>query len=159
MGLDPGPYISAGRDIDWAANGPVGRCPEWEGQNGQLLEWWRKPQREAVSHSTASVSSSSPIPSYSPLHSSRSRKVREPANSPAIPRAAAVAAADVAAWVGEEMAGLGKAFYAVGFWIRETGQALDRLGCRLQGNYYFHEQRKNPAPVPPIRSPVFPPSR
>jgi hypothetical protein len=57
------------------------------------------------------------------------------------------------------MAGLGKAFYAVGFWIRETGQALDRLGCRLQGNYYFHEQRKNPAPVPPIRSPVFPPSR
>nr|BAB39954.1 OSJNBa0004B13.8 [Oryza sativa Japonica Group] len=38
------------------------------------------------------------------------------------------------------MAGLGKAFYAVGFWIRETGQALDRLGCRLQGNYYFHEQ-------------------
>uniref|UniRef100_A0A0E0JH73 Uncharacterized protein n=1 Tax=Oryza punctata TaxID=4537 RepID=A0A0E0JH73_ORYPU len=38
------------------------------------------------------------------------------------------------------MAGLGKAFYAVGFWIRETGQALDRLGCRLQGNYHFHEQ-------------------
>ncbi|XP_006644073.1 gamma carbonic anhydrase 1, mitochondrial [Oryza brachyantha] len=38
------------------------------------------------------------------------------------------------------MAGLGKAFYAVGFWIRETGQALDRLGCRLQGNYFFHEQ-------------------
>lgn len=30
--------------------------------------------------------------------------------------------------------------YAVGFWIRETGQALDRLGCRLQGNYFFHEQ-------------------
>jgi carbonic anhydrase/acetyltransferase-like protein (isoleucine patch superfamily) len=42
-----------------------------------------------------------------------------------------------AAW---EMAGLGKAMYAVGFWIRETGQALDRLGCRLQGNYFFHEQ-------------------
>ncbi|GJN37998.1 hypothetical protein PR202_gb27004 [Eleusine coracana subsp. coracana] len=38
------------------------------------------------------------------------------------------------------MAGLGKAMYAVGFWIRETGQALDRLGCRLQGNYFFHEQ-------------------
>lgn len=28
----------------------------------------------------------------------------------------------------------------MGFWIRETGQALDRLGCRLQGNYYFQEQ-------------------
>jgi hypothetical protein len=41
-----------------------------------------------------------------------------------------------------EMAGLGKAMYAVGFWIRETGQALDRLGCRLQGNYLFHEQSK-----------------
>ena len=40
------------------------------------------------------------------------------------------------------MAGLGKAMYAVGFWIRETGQALDRLGCRLQGNYFFHEQSK-----------------
>ncbi|RLM93171.1 gamma carbonic anhydrase 1, mitochondrial [Panicum miliaceum] len=38
------------------------------------------------------------------------------------------------------MAGLGKAMYAVGFWIRETGQALDRLGCRLQGKYFFHEQ-------------------
>ncbi|VAI70213.1 unnamed protein product [Triticum turgidum subsp. durum] len=35
---------------------------------------------------------------------------------------------------------MAKAFYAVGFWIRETGQALDRLGCRLQGNYFFHEQ-------------------
>jgi len=34
---------------------------------------------------------------------------------------------------------MAKAFYAVGFWIRETGQALDRLGCRLQGNYFFHE--------------------
>lgn len=32
-----------------------------------------------------------------------------------------------------------KAIYTVGFWIRETGQALDRLGCRLQGNYYFQE--------------------
>jgi hypothetical protein len=38
---------------------------------------------------------------------------------------------------------MAKAFYAVGFWIRETGQALDRLGCRLQGNYFFHEQSKN----------------
>ena len=38
---------------------------------------------------------------------------------------------------------MAKAFYAVGFWIRETGQALDRLGSRLQGNYFFHEQSKN----------------
>ncbi|CAM0881010.1 unnamed protein product [Alopecurus aequalis] len=35
---------------------------------------------------------------------------------------------------------MAKAFYTVGFWIRETGQALDRLGSRLQGNYFFHEQ-------------------
>ncbi|XP_011011740.1 PREDICTED: gamma carbonic anhydrase 1, mitochondrial-like [Populus euphratica] len=38
------------------------------------------------------------------------------------------------------MGTLGRAIYSVGFWIRETGQALDRLGCRLQGNYYFKEQ-------------------
>ncbi|XP_072985670.1 gamma carbonic anhydrase 1, mitochondrial-like [Typha latifolia] len=38
------------------------------------------------------------------------------------------------------MGTLRKAIYAVGFWVRETGQAIDRLGCRLQGNYYFHEQ-------------------
>lgn len=38
------------------------------------------------------------------------------------------------------MGSLGKAFYTVGFWIRETGQALDRLGSRLQGNYFFQEQ-------------------
>ncbi|PPR88098.1 hypothetical protein GOBAR_AA32602 [Gossypium barbadense] len=38
------------------------------------------------------------------------------------------------------MGTLGKAIYTVGFWIRETGQTLDRLGCRLQGNYDFQEQ-------------------
>ncbi|CAI9757954.1 unnamed protein product [Fraxinus pennsylvanica] len=38
------------------------------------------------------------------------------------------------------MGSLGKAVYTLGFWIRETGQAMDRLGCRLQGNYYFQEQ-------------------
>lgn len=38
------------------------------------------------------------------------------------------------------MGTLGKAIYTVGLWVRETGQALDRLGCRLQGNYYFQEQ-------------------
>lgn len=34
----------------------------------------------------------------------------------------------------------GRLLYSVGFWIRETGQALDRLGCRLQGNSAFKEQ-------------------
>ncbi|CAI9753422.1 unnamed protein product [Fraxinus pennsylvanica] len=38
------------------------------------------------------------------------------------------------------MGSLGRAVYTLGFWIRETGQAMDRLGCRLQGNYYFQEQ-------------------
>ncbi|URE07552.1 bacterial transferase hexapeptide domain containing protein [Musa troglodytarum] len=38
------------------------------------------------------------------------------------------------------MGTLGRAIYAVGCWIRETGQAIDRLGCRLQGNYLFQEQ-------------------
>ncbi|KAL2902080.1 Gamma carbonic anhydrase 1 mitochondrial [Bienertia sinuspersici] len=38
------------------------------------------------------------------------------------------------------MGTMGRAVYTVGFWIRETGQALDRLGCRLQGNYFFKEQ-------------------
>lgn len=38
------------------------------------------------------------------------------------------------------MGSIGKVVYTVGFWIRETGQALDRLGCRLQGNYGFQEQ-------------------
>lgn len=52
------------------------------------------------------------------------------------------------------MGTLGKAIYTVGFWIRETGQALDRLGCRLQGNYYFQEQRKEQW----ICHSVFPPT-
>ncbi|CAH8351636.1 unnamed protein product [Eruca vesicaria subsp. sativa] len=38
------------------------------------------------------------------------------------------------------MSSIGRAFYSVGFWIRETGQALDRLGCRLQGKNHFREQ-------------------
>ncbi|XP_074295197.1 gamma carbonic anhydrase 1, mitochondrial-like [Silene latifolia] len=37
------------------------------------------------------------------------------------------------------MGTLGRAIYTVGFWIRETGQAMDRLGCRLQGNHHFQE--------------------
>ncbi|KAM1012469.1 hypothetical protein ACFX13_043311 [Malus domestica] len=38
------------------------------------------------------------------------------------------------------MGTLGRAIYTVGFWIRETGQAIDRLGSSLQGSYYFKEQ-------------------
>ncbi|GFP88109.1 gamma carbonic anhydrase 1 mitochondrial [Phtheirospermum japonicum] len=38
------------------------------------------------------------------------------------------------------MGSLGRAVYSLGYWIRETGQAMDRLGSRLQGNYYFQEQ-------------------
>lgn len=30
--------------------------------------------------------------------------------------------------------------YRIGFWIRETGQALDRVGCFLQGNASYAEQ-------------------
>jgi hypothetical protein len=41
------------------------------------------------------------------------------------------------------MGTLGRAIYSVGFWIRETGQAIDRLGSRLQGDYYFQEQRQS----------------
>ncbi|RWW56986.1 hypothetical protein BHE74_00036262 [Ensete ventricosum] len=39
------------------------------------------------------------------------------------------------------MGTLGRAIYTVGYWIRGTGQAIDRLACRLQGNYLFQEQR------------------
>lgn len=45
------------------------------------------------------------------------------------------------------MGTLGKAIYTVGFWVRETGQALDRLGSRLQGNYFFQEQRQSFPPL------------
>lgn len=34
-----------------------------------------------------------------------------------------------------------KALYRLGFLLRETGQALDTLGCKLQGNYSYLEQR------------------
>lgn len=32
--------------------------------------------------------------------------------------------------------------YRVGFALRESGQALERVGCRLQGIYSYEEQRK-----------------
>lgn len=38
------------------------------------------------------------------------------------------------------MGSLGRLLYSVGFWVRETGQALDRLGCRMQGQHAFKEQ-------------------
>ena len=38
------------------------------------------------------------------------------------------------------MGTLGKVIYTAGSWIRETGQAIDRLGLRLQGNQAFQEQ-------------------
>ncbi|CAM6094508.1 unnamed protein product [Calypogeia fissa] len=38
------------------------------------------------------------------------------------------------------MGTLGKAVYRLGAWVRETGQAIDRLGCRMQGEYAFKEQ-------------------
>uniref|UniRef100_A0A0C9RRV5 TSA: Wollemia nobilis Ref_Wollemi_Transcript_16728_1325 transcribed RNA sequence n=1 Tax=Wollemia nobilis TaxID=56998 RepID=A0A0C9RRV5_9CONI len=45
------------------------------------------------------------------------------------------------------MASLGKAIYTVGLWVRETGQALDRLGSRLQGKYGFQEQLSRHRPL------------
>jgi hypothetical protein len=38
---------------------------------------------------------------------------------------------------------MAKMLYSIGFWVRETGQALDRLGCRLQGSHAFKEERKS----------------
>lgn len=37
--------------------------------------------------------------------------------------------------------------YRAGFWVRETGQALDRLGCRLQGSNAFNEECKPAQPA------------
>jgi hypothetical protein len=34
------------------------------------------------------------------------------------------------------------ALYRLGFLVRECGVALDKLGCMLQGNFAFREQRK-----------------
>jgi hypothetical protein len=43
---------------------------------------------------------------------------------------------DRGAMAGKFMAGFGLA-------LRETGQALDRMGCRLSGSYAFKETRKH----------------
>jgi len=37
--------------------------------------------------------------------------------------------------------------YRAAFWVRETGQALDRLGCRLQGSIAFNEECKLAQPA------------
>lgn len=37
--------------------------------------------------------------------------------------------------------GVGRFLYRLGFALRETGQALDRVGSRLEGNYAFREER------------------
>ena len=42
------------------------------------------------------------------------------------------------------MGTLGRVVYSLGKAVRETGQALDRLGCRLQGVTAFKEDRKSP---------------
>lgn len=38
------------------------------------------------------------------------------------------------------MAAFRRAAYAVGMAVRESGQALHRAGCRMQGDYRFTEQ-------------------
>lgn len=39
------------------------------------------------------------------------------------------------------MAVFRRAAYALGMAVRESGQALHRAGCRMQGDYRFTEQR------------------
>lgn len=39
------------------------------------------------------------------------------------------------------MAAFRRAAYALGMAVRESGQALHRAGCRMQGDYRFTEQR------------------
>lgn len=48
---------------------------------------------------------------------------------------------------------MSRAVWQVGQMVRETGIALERLGCRLQGNYTFLEQRTRP-PSPSCSSPA-----
>lgn len=39
------------------------------------------------------------------------------------------------------MTAMRRAAYALGMAVRESGQALHRAGCRMQGDYRFTEQR------------------
>lgn len=47
--------------------------------------------------------------------------------------------------------GLKTLVYRVGYAIRESGQALERVGCRLQGNHSYAEQLNRHMPVMPMR--------
>ena len=38
-------------------------------------------------------------------------------------------------------AAMARMLYSLGSMVRETGQALDRLGCTLQGSFAYREQR------------------
>jgi hypothetical protein len=38
--------------------------------------------------------------------------------------------------------------YRLGFALRESGQALERVGCRLQGINSFEEEREWPGAAP-----------
>ncbi|GFR43673.1 hypothetical protein Agub_g4781, partial [Astrephomene gubernaculifera] len=42
-------------------------------------------------------------------------------------------------------------FHRLGFAMRESGQALERVGCRLQGIYSFEEKLSRHTPVLPMR--------
>ncbi|KAJ0803509.1 putative trimeric LpxA-like superfamily protein [Helianthus annuus] len=44
------------------------------------------------------------------------------------------------------MGTLGRAIYVVGSWIRVAGQAVDRVGCSLQGSHLFEERDAFVAP-------------
>mmetsp|Transcript_13330 Transcript_13330/g.42292 ORF Transcript_13330/g.42292 Transcript_13330/m.42292 type:complete len:257 (-) Transcript_13330:110-880(-) len=54
----------------------------------------------------------------------------------------------------------GRILYSLGYMVRETGQALDRLGMRLQGNEAFKEQLSRHRTVMNLfdKSPVLPAS-
>lgn len=47
--------------------------------------------------------------------------------------------------------GLKTLIYRVGFALRESGQALERVGCRLQGNHSYAELLNRHMPVMPMR--------
>lgn len=47
--------------------------------------------------------------------------------------------------------GLRSLLWRVGFAIRESGQALERAGCRLQGIYSYEEERESAGHTPGAR--------
>lgn len=125
------------------------------GAKRSILRARRKPQwSRPSSQPLCSLPLTSALPT--PVLLLEISKATNPQARPHRSASAAPAARDFGRRRGE-MAGLGKAMYAVGFWIRETGQALDRLGCRLQGNYFFHEQSKRRCPTAPPPASNHPP--